>query len=177
MAGVKRGAWSARVPEGTSHWSRNPGSQGLGSPRQGSPLFSAFCLFPDRREDQAGETEAHHVLLRPAALHQPGELHRGAAHRQPGAGLRAAVPGRRRAQRAPRTWPSAVLPEGQGQPVALMLGRRASSARGQVTSVGGTVPGLCRAGRGFRRAPPAACLSFPWTLGPTAVSGPSDRSC
>ncbi|XP_053058910.1 FERM domain-containing protein 8 isoform X1 [Acinonyx jubatus] len=29
--------------------------------------------------DQAGETEAHHVLLQPAAVRGPGELHRGAA--------------------------------------------------------------------------------------------------
>lgn len=51
-------------------------------------LSAVRFLRPDRRADQACETEAHHVLLQPAALPGPGELHHSAAHREPGAELR-----------------------------------------------------------------------------------------
>lgn len=64
-------------PEGAVHWRRTR-----------PPGASAVALASHRQGHQAREAEAHHVLLQPAAVREPGQLHRGAAHRQPGTGLR-----------------------------------------------------------------------------------------
>ena len=66
----------------------SPNQASWGQPLTGSPLLSALLLLPNRRADQAGETEAHNVLLQPAALRGPWELHCGAAGRGLGAELR-----------------------------------------------------------------------------------------
>lgn len=79
LVGVKRGAQPEQAPEGAP--------LGPGPSLGGSSSVHPSCS-PNRRDDQAGETETQHILLQPAALLGPGELHCGAAHRQPGAGLR-----------------------------------------------------------------------------------------
>lgn len=66
------------------------------APGLGLPEALLSGSSPNRRADQAGEAEAHHVLLQPAAVPGPGQLHRGAARRAPGPELRPRR-GRRRA--------------------------------------------------------------------------------
>ncbi|XP_053755435.1 FERM domain-containing protein 8 isoform X4 [Panthera pardus] len=70
--------------EEENEWGRGK-ERGRGRIR--SRLQAPSCQHRTRRgarthkwsADQAGETEAHHVLLQPAAVCGPGELHRGAA--------------------------------------------------------------------------------------------------
>lgn len=106
-----RGDSVRQALEGASPWRpRGPGPSHLRKPSLSESLFSLA-----RSADQAGEAETHHVLLQPAALHRPGELHRGAAHRRPGAGLRAAAPGRGRGQgeAPPGPGPAFFSPKGR----------------------------------------------------------------
>lgn len=145
-----------RCGEGSSAQTR---LLGAGPPREA--LSSVWSSLPDRRADQAGETEAHHVLLQPAALPGPGELHRGAAQRAPGAEL--------------RPWRQCRQEEGAGRAgpgVALELeeGYLDAWSRDFCAWDGA---GLCPAGSGI----PGPSRSLPFcTVGPAAISGPSDQA-
>lgn len=134
-----------RCGEGSSAQTR---LLGAGPPREA--LSSVRSSLPNRRADQAGETEAHHVLLQPAALPGPGELHRGAAQRAPGAEL--------------RPWRQCQQEEGAGRAgpgVALELeeGYLDAWSRDFCAWDGA---GLCPAGSGIPPVPLAACPSALW---------------
>lgn len=140
--------------------SPNQAPWGLGPPR--GALSSVRSSLPDRRADQAGETEAHHVLLQPAALPGPGELHRGAAQRAPGAELRpwGQCPQEEGPGRAEPVWPSnweeAYL-EARSRDFCAWDGAWA-------------VPSWLGIPHG-----PSRSLPF-CTVGPAAISGPSDQA-
>lgn len=79
----------------------------------------------------------------------------------------------------PRTWPSAVLPEGHGRAVALELGRKATFGRGEVTCAPGQRRGCAELAGGARSAPlTARCpCSGRWAPLPSQDQPITPRPC